>query len=478
MSVSFAEFENATREQWLDATEASLRGAGLDSLVKPGTEGVHIHPLPHADDLARIQHHLSLPGQFPYVRGAKAAGYRARSWLIAAHIPHCDPRDFNRALREGLSQGQSAIALSDSLRLKNEADLRHALADIDLARRPLLILSHARAPAIYDWLRALCGEDALARLRGCLAYDPLCNLARTGAMPEDAFERLAAHLLLVDQHSPQLGSVGVCAAAYHDAGADATQELAATLATAVAYLRALSQRGLALADIAPKLHFRLNIGENFFIEVAKFRAVKLLWAQALRAFGLERCAGSMQVHARSGWRNKSRRDPYVNLLRLTTEALSAAVGGVDSIQLAAFDEPLGGSDDFSLGLSRNLQLILQEEVRLTELIDPAGGAWHVEKLTDQVARAAWSQFQRIEAAGGLLASLRAGTIQREIAAVASRRRRAAASGESVLVGSNRYVDPAADSPPAQTGVDAAEGCIRALKPIRLAEPLEAKASAR
>lgn len=476
----FAEFQSAAREQWLDAVLNSLSGETFDSLISKTYEGIDIHPLPQADDLAEIQHHRSLPGQFPFVRGVSAGGYRARPWLIASELRISDPRQFNRALKDGLANGQSAIIIDDRLSLHHAADIRSALADIDLLRFPLLVESDARAPEIYRLLIAALDDETLRRLEGCIGYDPLSCLARTGSMPDEAFERLAAHLETVGDRSPQLGSIGVSASVYHDAGANAVQELALAIASGVAYLRELHSRGFTSETAAPKLSFFLNIGENFFIELAKFRAIRLLWAQVLRAFGLPGAAENLSVHARSGRRNKARRDAHVNLLRLTSEALSAAFGGVDSIQLAPFDQPADALDDFSRRLSRNLQLILQDELRLVELIDPAGGAWHIEKLTDQLARAAWSRFQAIEADGGLVASLRSGAIQAEISAVAAQRRRDMAIGDAVLVGVNRYAsdDATPSSVPRPRDDGAADSTADAkaptpITPLRLAEPFEA-----
>ncbi len=474
----FAEFESAAREQWIDAVQKSLRGATFASLFTQTYEGIEIHPLPHADDLAQIQQHHSLPGQFPFLRGTTAAGYRAQPWLIAAELGIRDPREFNLALREALANGQTAITLDDRLQMNSAEDIGLALADIDLERFPLLIQSETRAPEIHAWMRAAFADEALKSLRGCVGYDPLSALARSGSLPSDAFARLEAHLCQVQEVSPQLGSIALSTAVYHDAGANAVQELALAIAAGVAYLRALNERGCTVESITTKLHFFLNIGENFFLEIAKFRAFRSLWAQVLRALGLENACQRLHVHARSGRRNKSRLDAHVNLLRLTTEALSAAIGGVDSIQLAPFDQPQGRSDEFSRRLSRNIQLILQEELRLVQLIDPAGGAWHGEKLTDQLARAAWSRFQAIEAAGGLIASLRSGAIQAEIEAVAARRRRDLASGDAVLVGVNRYVDSDVTLTPLPVDVDAQSAdesaSFRPLTANRLAEPFEAR----
>lgn len=479
----FAEFAPSTYEEWIASVRASMRGGAIESLTKRSYEGIEIDPLPHADALDGISHHHSLPGQFLFVRGSSAAGYRARPWLIAADLDINDPREFNAALRDGLANGLTAITIPDQLSLNDAADIRLALADINLARHPLIIHAGARAPEFFDLLGAALGDDTLSQLRGCIGYDPLTQLATSGAMPADAFDRLTAHVQKVGQRAPQLGSVGISTAAYHDAGANAVQELALAIASGVACLRELSQHGFATDDIARKIHLSFNIGENFFIEIAKFRAARLLWAQVMRALGAENEARHMKIHARSGRRNKSRLDAHTNLLRLTTEALSAAIGGVDSISLSPYDQPLGAATAFSRRLSRNLQLILQEELRLVELIDPAGGAWHVEKLTDQLARAAWSYFQEIEAAGGLVGSLHSGSIQADIKQTAARRQQDIASGDAILVGVNRFVD-AATLPPTQpsrgtmdanAAADAAADAAGAqpLPPIRLAAPFEA-----
>ena len=475
----FADFAPSTYEEWIESVRASLRGGAIESLAKRSYEGIDIDPLPHADHLAGLKHHRSLPGQFPFVRGTRAAGYRARPWLIAAELDISDPREFNAALRDELANGLTAITITDQLSLNTAADIQLALADIDLARHPLFIQSDARAPEVFNLLSATLGDDALSHLRGCCAYDPLRQLATSGAMPADAFERLTAHAQTVAERSPQLGSIGISTAAYHDAGADAVQELALAIATGVAYLRALHQHGLAVDMVARKIHLFFNIGENFFIEIAKFRAAKQLWANVLRTLGAEKEARNLKIHARSGRRNKSRLDAHVNVLRLTTEALSAASGGVDSIMLMPYDEPLGASTASSRRLSRNLQLILQEELRLVELIDPAGGAWHLEKLTDGLARAAWSRFQQIEADGGLVESLQSGAIQADIERTAARRQQDITSGESVLVGVNRFVEratmPATQPSPETVEANSAAGAagVEPLPPIRLAEPFEA-----
>ena len=472
----FAEFEAATFDDWVEAARASLRGKSLDSLIARSYEGIDCHPLPHADSVGERAAADTLPGQFPFLRGTTAAGYRAQPWLIANEIDLADPRAFNAALHEALANGQTAITIGERLRLDDTDDIRDALADIDLSQFPILLQSSGRAPDIYRLLQAALNESELRQLRGCIGYDPLGTAVVRGSWPADAFEALATHLGQVDAHSPRLGSITVDTCVYHDAGVHAVQELAIALATGVAYLRALGGRGLAAEKVAGKLQVSLGIGENFFMEVAKFCAIKSLWAQMLRAFGVSAEAQRIRLHARGGLRNKTRRDRHVNLLRLTCEALAAALGGVDSICLPAFDAPLGTSDGFSRRLSRNIQLIIQEEAQLTQLIDPAGGAWHVEQLTDALARRAWARFQDIEARGGLLTALQSGELQAEIAAVAERRRQDLASGDKVLVGTNAFVNegeplPSARKREIRASSEATSASIRVtpLKPLRLAQ---------
>ena len=232
----FAEFEAATQEQWLDAARASLRGRPLEELVVLSYEGIDIHPLTGAGaDIARAQ---SLPGQYPFVRGTDAAGYRNAPWLIAQEIEIADAREFNLALLDALANGQSAIMLGDKLHVQETADLLRALADIDLARFPIIAQSNQsleRASAIYDMLRAAFDVETIRALPGCIGCDPLGDLARNGAMPANAFERMSAHVDRVAAHAELLGGIAVDSASYHDAGANAVQELALALATAVAY---------------------------------------------------------------------------------------------------------------------------------------------------------------------------------------------------------------------------------------------------
>lgn len=481
-SPLFAEFDPVSRDEWIVAIEDALCGRALHTLTTRSYEGIDLSPVATAEDLDGIFACDSLPGQYPYLRGTRAGGYRDHPWLIAQDIDIPDPRAFNLALRDALSNGQTAFALGSYPRIASIGDLRIALADIDLSQVPLLIADGTRAMNVCQIASAAYGADTLTQLSGCIGYDPLHELALTGFAPSDLFERMARHATDVKRMSSQLGCIAVRSNGYHDAGASAVQELAIALSTGVTYLREMTARGLDLNQTAEKLHFFLSIGENFFVEIAKLRAIKILWSQVARAFGGADEAQKIRLHARCGRRNKSQLDPHTNLLRATSEAMAAAMAGVDSISVPPFDAPLGASGAFSRRIARNLQLILQDELRLTALIDPAGGAWHVEKLTDQLARAAWKMFQDIEAGGGLLAALQANTIQTGVAAIAERRLSDLEAGDAALVGVNAYLNPDdATPPPRAQPLPQADDCDGAgaitappLQPRRLAESFEAR----
>ena len=469
----FTEFEPSSYEEWLAAARESLPDQDFARLIKRSYEGFAVQPMAHPQDLADIAHIDALPGQFPYVRGTRADGYR---WLIAQDLCLSDLRRFNHALVHALANGQTAIYADSKLPLHRVEDLATAFADIDLTQFPLLIQA-ANSAKLYGLLRGYLKDDALREIHGCLGDDPLRTLAQSGGIASDAFERMAAFVQLADAQSPRLETIAVGSDVYHDAGASAVQEMALAMATAVTYLREMGRRGLDVELVAGKMRFFMRVGENFFMEVAKFRAVKMMWAQIAAAFSGGEAAQKIKLHASAASRNKTRHDVYVNMLRATTEAMAGAIGGVDSLQVAPFDAVLGESTAFSRRIARNLQLILQEEVRLIDLIDPAGGAWHVETLTDQLAKSAWSLFQQIEAQGGLIEALRAGSVQAQIAAVAGQRRQDLAEGRTALIGSSRYPNldetlPDVQNPPA--AVDDAGGRIEAqpLRAERLAVPYE------
>ncbi|MCB9161948.1 MAG: acyl-CoA mutase large subunit family protein [Caldilineaceae bacterium] len=473
----FAEFDAPTYDAWRQATVESLKGLPFEKLITRSYEGIDLQPLYRAADTVTLQHQQTLPGRAPFVRGRKVDGYLVEPWLVAQASGHGAPHAVNAALRHDLARGQTAVNLrldraaragldadqvaqpgDDGLSLATVDDLAVALDGIDLAQTPVFITPGTAALPVAAFLFALAQRRnvPLAVLSGGVDNDPLSVLAATGRLPAPMpalLDELADLTRWAAANAPGLSTVGVDTRAYNDGGANAVQEVAAALATGVAYLRALGARDVPVAVAAPRLRFTFAIGGNFFMEVAKLRAARMLWSQVVAAFGGDEAAQAMHIHAATAHRNKTTLDPYVNMLRTTTEAFAAAAGGVDSLEVAPFDARIRPADEFSRRAARNTQLILQDEANLTRLIDPAGGSWTVETLTDQLADAAWTAFQQIEAAGGMLAVLRAGTLQAEIAAVASQRTAALATRRDVLVGVNMYANTV-EMPLAATGAAA------------------------
>ncbi len=477
----FPEFSASTYDEWLEATVKSLKGKPFDKLVKTAYEGFDVQPMYRNEDIADLPHIDTLPGQFPYVRGTKTDGYQSDTWSIAQSINLSDPKDFNEALKHDLERGQTAINIGHTMQLENLEDIQTAFADIDLTQYPLIIQADSNATAVYDMLTSYIDNDQLRQISGCIGYDPVHQLAKTGQVSADTFDLMAELINKADDQSPELDTIAIHTDVYHAAGANAVQEMAIAIATGVTYLTEMIERGVDINVVASKIRFFLIVGENFFMEVAKLRAIKMMWAQIVREFGGDDESAKMTLHVRTATRNKTRHDPYVNMLRTTTEAMAGAIGGIDSLQVSPFDEPFGEPDEFSRRISRNVQMILQEEVNLTRVIDPAGGSWYVEHLTNELATSAWDFFQQIEAQGGMVDALGSGFIHAQINDVLDARIAKLASRRDVLVGTNMYPNLEETMPANrnlhENGVantNGSDNMIEStpLQPVRLSEPFE------
>lgn len=461
-NLTFDEFPRPTDEDWYETARDALKGAPFDKvLTTPTYEGLVLQPRYRQAEAADIAHQHTLPGNPPYVRGTHGA---SQPWHIAQAISYGCPADFNATLRHDLEQGQTAITIvldaptrfgldpdqaqpgdvgTDGLSLANLDDVAQALDGIDLASIPMFIQAGTAALPLAALLVAYMrtqGQNP-AKLAGCIENDPLGVLASDGKLPlslDSAYDDMAQLSQWAVSNAPHLNMIAVHTTAYHNSGCHAVQELAFAVATGVDYIRAMQQRGLSIDDIATHIQFTFAIGSNFFMEIAKLRAARLLWAQIIAAFGGDETAQKMTLHAHTATHNKTAYDPHTNMLRTTIEALAGAVGGSASLHVAPFDEVIGPPDEFSRRIARNQQLILQQECNLSHLIDPAGGAWYVEYLTDWLAREAWASFQGIEAQGGMLAALQAGIPQSQVAEIAEQHADRLARRKDVLVGTNMY----------------------------------------
>ena len=461
--VPLDEFTPPTDEEWKAACEALLKGAPFEKKMFTKTyEGITFDPMYTRKHTEDILPKGVMPGMGDYLRGVDAAGYIGKPWGIAQACDETLPAENNELLRHEHDKGATIyhIVLDTASRTGVDArqaeavgdtgtsvttveDMHVLLTGLDLAKFPLYVYAGANAVpllALVAAARRASGED-MAEVHGIVGADPIGALAADGKLPAslDAhYDSLAAAARWATVNAPHLRTVFVRSDVYSNGGANDVQEVASVLATATAYLRALCERGLTIDEAASQIAFAFSMGANFFLQIAKLRAVRPLWAQIVGAFGGSAETQKMRIHARPALFFKTIYDPYVNMLRNTTEIFSGVVGGIDSFESAPFDEPIRKGDEFSRRIARNVQIMLQEEFGLLQPIDPAGGSWAVETLTRQMKEKIWAEFQRIEKEGGIIAALRAGSLQESVAAVLAARFKNADLRRDRIVGNNMY----------------------------------------
>lgn len=461
--VPLDEFTPPTDEEWKAACEALLKGAPFEKKMFTKTyEGITFDPMYTRKHTEDILPKGVMPGMGDYLRGVDAAGYIGKPWGIAQACDETLPAENNELLRHEHDKGATIyhIVLDTASRTGVDArqaetvgdtgtsvttveDMHVLLTGLDLAKFPLYVYAGTNAVpllALVAAARRASGED-MAEVRGIVGADPIGALVADGKLPAslDAhYDSLAAAARWATVNAPHLRTVFVRSDVYSNGGANDVQEVASVLATATAYLRALCERGLTIDEAASQIAFAFSMGANFFLQIAKLRAVRPLWAQIVGAFGGSAEAQKMRIHARPALFFKTIYDPYVNMLRNTTEIFSGVVGGIDSFESAPFDEPIRKGDEFSRRIARNVQIMLQEEFGLLQPIDPAGGSWAVETLTRQMKEKIWAEFQRIEKEGGIIAALRAGSLQESVAAVLAARFKNADLRRDRIVGNNMY----------------------------------------
>jgi methylmalonyl-CoA mutase len=467
-SKLLAEFPPVSYDNWRKLVEAELKGAPFDKKMFTTTyEGITLKPIYRREDVAQLSHVNSLPGFAPFVRGTSASGFVKEPWSVSQEITCASPTEFNHAARNSIARGLNALNMvldratrnghdpdwaqpedvgGGGLSIATLSDLDRALEGVDLEKTSLFVRSGASALPFAALLIALTKKrrKTSAQLRGCIEMDPLGVLAHEGRLPQSltgAYREMATLTRWSASHAPQLQTVCVHSRAWHESGGSAVQELAFTLATGVEYLRQLNQLGLEVNVAAPRIRFAVTVGVNFFMEIAKLRALRMLWSRVVAAAGGNEAAQKISLHVRTAQWNQTVVDPYNNLLRATVEAFAGVLGGCDSMQVAAFDEVVRAPDDFSLRIARNTQLVLQKECALDHVMDPAGGSWYVESLTGELATRGWALFQEVEKLGGMEAALRAGFPQKTVTATAVEKIKAVARRRDSIVGVNQYANP-------------------------------------
>ncbi len=457
-------FPAASFEQWKEAALKLLKGRPFETLIKKTYEGIDIQPIYMKEVMKDLPHTDALPGQAPFVRGEKALQFVTDSWKIAQELPYADPKEFNAALKNDLARGQNAVTVAldratiaglnpgDSksgvvgdggLSLATMEDAKTAFDGVDLEKTAVYVNSGPSGVAVAALLAACAKAQgkSLGKMQGCIGMDPIEYLAVNGELPvspDEAYNEMATLTKWAKDNAPGLRTIAANAYAYNHSGGNAVQDIAFAIATAVEYMAALQERGLSVDDIASKIAFGFSLGGDFFMEIAKLRAVRLVWAKVVDAFGGSSEAKKVYLNVRTSKFNKTVIDPYVNLLRVTTEAFSGVLGGCNSMHVSPFDEAIGLPSEFSRRVARNVQIMLREEWNLNKIVDPAGGSWYVETITDQLAKKAWDLFKEIEKKGGMLKALQEGFPQEAVAKIAADRQKAVALRKDIYVGTNQY----------------------------------------
>jgi methylmalonyl-CoA mutase len=450
-----AMFPAASREQWQGLVEGVLAKSGKPgrtgrdaerALATEVEDGLWVQPLYTAQDAAPDP---GWPGFAPYVRGGRARGATSpgadvAGWDVRPRHAHPDPHRTNQAVLADLENGATSVWLTVGGAGLPVTDLPEALKGVYLDLAGVVVDAGAEFGAAAEHLFALygAGPGAIAadKAAGNLGADPFGLLARTGSdagtgrQLEEA-ARLAARCAA---EFPGVRALTVDALPYHDAGAAAAQELGLSMGTAVAYLRALTESGLTGDQAAGQLEFRYAATADQFLTIAKLRAARRLWSRVAEVCGIGPAGAAQRQHAVTSLVMMTERDPWVNMLRTTVAGLAAGTGGADAVTVLPFDSALGLPDDFGRRIARNTQTILLDEANLARVIDPAGGSWYVEQLTDQLARAAWEQFQEVERAGGQQAALRSGLVAERLAANWAKRAARLASRREPVTGVSEF----------------------------------------
>lgn len=415
------EFPPATLAQWRGLVLGVLRksGAATDStppeavdelLTRSTYDGIKVPALHTGETELPV---AGVPGSAPFTRGARPDGAAATGWDVRQRHADPDAKAARLAILADLDNGVSSLWLELGAGRMELSALPEILDGVRLDRTGVVLDAGDLAGPAAEALFALANQRgvAAADLTGSLGADPLGWSARTGA-PADLAG--AARLAVTTAGGyPGLRAITVDATPYHDAGGAEAQELGCSLAAGVAYLRALTAVGLDVPAALGQLEFRYAAGADQFLTIAKLRAARRLWARVAQASGAVE-AGAQRQHAVTSSAMMSARDPWVNMLRTTIACFSAVVGGADAVTVQPFDACLGLPDEFSRRIARNTQALLQEEANIGRVIDPAGGSWYVERLTEDLAHAAWGWFQEIERAGGLTAALESGLIAQRL----------------------------------------------------------------
>ncbi len=435
----FTDFPPVSTSEWKEKVIADLKGADFDKkLVWKTKEGFNVQPMYRSENLEGINVE-TLPDEFPFVRGIKADNV----WLVRQDIDAKDAKAANAKARDILNKGVDSLGFKID---KQQLDKAYIATLLDSIHADCIELNFdvcgGKALELVGLLADYFAEKGydLSALRGSINLDPLNAMLRRGKkLSAEQVAGKVAQMVEAAWRLPAYKVVCVNAVSLNNAGASCSQELGYALAWGAQYLDMLTDAGLSVDEAAKAIKFNFGVGGNYFMEIAKFRAARMLWAMMVKAYEPKcDCAAKMHIHAETSLFNKTVFDAHVNLLRTETEAMSAAIAGVDSLTVRPFDVTYKPSDDFSERIARNQQLLLKEESHFDKVTDPAAGSYYIENLTANIADQAWKRLLDIEENGGFFAAVESGRVQADMKATAEARLKAVSTRREVLLGTNQY----------------------------------------
>ena len=434
----FSEFAPVSTEDWVAKITADLKGVPFEKkLVWKTGEGFNVNPFYRLEDIEGLKTTESLPGEFPYVRGTQ----KDNDWTVRQNIEVCCFKAANEKALDILNKGVTALGFvikGDDVNKENIATLLEGICPqaVELNFNTCLCKAEALIGILAEVFQSK-GAD-LEKCYGSVNYDPFKKPLIKGKENQNWVESAAA-VLKAGAALPKYRVLAVNAFNLNNAGAFITQELGYALAWGNELLAKLTEAGFTVDEVAKNIKFNFGISSNYFMEIAKFRAARWLWAEIVKAYAPAcDCACKMHVHAQTSEWNMTIFDAHVNLLRSQTEAMSAAIAGVDSITVRPFDKTYQTPDDFSERIARNQQLLLKEESHFDKVVDPSAGSYYVEVLTNSLADVAWKLFLDVEEKGGFAALANAGEIQKAVNASNEARHKNVATRREILLGSNQY----------------------------------------
>jgi len=453
--------------EWAKAASAELKGADPADLIWTTPEGIEVRPLYTEADLASVENLNSLPGAAPFTRGVRATMYTNRPWTVRQYAGFSTAEESNAFYRRNLAAGQMGLSVAFDLATHRGYDSDHPNVVGDVGKAGVAIDSVEDMKILFDGIPLdqmsvsmtmngavipvlamfiVAGEEQgvdRSKLAGTIQNDILKEfmVRNTYIYPPEPSMRIVADIIeYTAKEMPKFNSISISGYHMQEAGATAVQELAFTIADGAEYVRAALAKGLDVDAFAGRLSFFFAIGMNFFMEVAKLRAARILWHRVMSEFNPKKPASLMlRTHCQTSGVSLTEQDPYNNVVRTTIEAMAAVLGGTQSLHTNSFDEALGLPTDFSARIARNTQLIIAEESGVTSTVDPLGGSYYVESLTQALVDEAWALIQEVESLGGMTKAVESGMPKLRIEESAARKQARIDRREDIVVGVNKYV---------------------------------------